>query len=212
LQSPIPPPIGGGSGGQGVDATEQTFLKGAELFWQVQLDQMESARALAIFESFCEKSGRIFIRMLLLPSMMELGMDSDKCLDVCETGLRQEEYYYRHQAAQLLVAVAQKFPTNEIKIDKLIHDKDLSVRVYAAKIHWQRKKKADAVLPVLLDALDRKKHQSYYYEEILSSTLSTLGDMGDEGRAAMPEVAKLTKDPNPKVAKLASDTLSKIGK
>jgi HEAT repeat protein len=212
LQSPIPPPIGGGSGGQGVDATEETFMKGAELFWQARLDETNRARALGILESFCEKSGRIFIRMLMLPSMMELGLARDKCLDVCQTGLRQEEYYYRHQAAQLLVAVANNFPTNEIKVDELIHDKDLSVRVYAAKVHWQSNKKADAVLPMLLDALDRKKYQSYYYEEILSSALSTLGDMGSEGRASMPEVAKLTQDPNPKVARLATDTLNRMGK
>lgn len=212
LQSPIPPPIGGGNGGQGVDATEQTFMKGAELFRQVLLDETEKARALGILESFCEKSGRIFIRMLLLPPMMELGLTKEKCIDVCETGLRQEEGYYRIQAAQLLVAVAEKFPTNNVKVEELIQDKDLGVRVYAAKIHWQKNKKAEAVLPVLVDALDRKKHQSYYYEQILTSALSTLGDMGKDGRAASSEVVKLTQDPNPKVAKLATDTLSKLGK
>ena len=85
-------------------------------------------------------------------------------------------------------------------------------RVYAAKVHWQRKKEADAILPVLLDALDRKRHQSYYYEEVLNSALSTLGDMGGAARPAASEVAKLTQDPNPKVAKLATDTLNKIGR
>jgi HEAT repeat protein len=211
LQNPIAPPIGSGNGGQGVEATEQVFIKGAELFPQLHLADTEKARALGILESFCEKSGRNFIRMLLLPAMMELGLSREKCVDVCETGLRQEEYYYRLQAAQLLVGVAERFPSNEIKVDELIHDKDLGVRVYAAKIHWRNNKKAEVVLPVLTDALDRKKHQSYYYEQILSTALSVLGDIGSEAHAASSAVAALTHDPNPRIAQLATDTLNKIG-
>ena len=97
--------MGGGSGGQAVDSTEQAFMKGAELFQQVSLAETEKARAVGIMESFCDKSGRIFIRMLLLPAMMDLGMTRDKCLDVCMTGLDRDEIYYRLQAAELLVAV-----------------------------------------------------------------------------------------------------------
>ncbi len=108
-QNPITPPIGAGSGGQGVGATEEAFMKGAGLFQQLSLTETEKARALGIMESFCDKSGRIFIRMLLLPAMMDLGMTRDKCLDVCMTGLHQNEDYYRFQAAQLLVAVAESF-------------------------------------------------------------------------------------------------------
>jgi HEAT repeat protein len=212
LQNPIPPPLGGGNGGQGVDATEQIFMKGAELFREMGLGETEKARALGILESFCEKSGRIFICMLLLPAMMELGLAKEKCIDVCETGLRQEEYYYRLQAAQLLVAVAGKFPANEVKVEELIRDKDLGVRVYAAKIHWRKHKSADAVVPVLTEALDRKKHQSYYYPEILNAALSELGEIGSEARAARSDVATLTQDPNPQIAKLATDTLNKLGK
>jgi hypothetical protein len=212
VQGPIPPPIGGGNGGQGVDAKEQVFLKGAELFGQLHLAEPEKARALAILESFGEKSGRIFIRMLLLPEMMDLGLARDQCLDVCETGLRQEEYYYRLQAARLLVAVAEKFTVRENKVDQLIRDKDLGVRVYAAKIYWRNHKGPKAVVPVLAEALDGKKHQSYYYGEILSSALSQLGEIGPEARDAREDVQRLTHDPNPRIAQMAMDTLSKLGK
>jgi hypothetical protein len=68
------------------------------------------------------------------------------------------------------------------------------------------------VVPVLVDALDRKKHQSYYYPQILNAALSELGEIGSEARAARSNVATLTNDPNPQVAKLASDTLNKLGK
>jgi HEAT repeat protein len=213
LQNPLPPPIwGNGNGGQGVDATEQIFMKAAELFQQMGLPETDKARALGLLESFCKKNGRIFVRMLLLRPMLDLGLDREQCIDVCETGLRQEEDYYRLQAAGLLVAVAEKFPADEINVDELIRDKDVGVRVYAAKIHWRNHKNAEAVVPVLADALDRKPYQSYYYWEILNAALRELGDMGSEGRAARSDVAKLTNDPNPQVAKLAADTLNKLEK
>ena len=128
------------------------------------------------------------------------------------TGLRQEENYYRLQAAQLLVQVAEKFPENAINVAELLGDKDLGVRVYAAKIQWRNNKQPEAVLPILVDALDRKKYQSYYYEQILSAALGELGDLGSEARPARSSVATLTQDPNPKIAKLAAETLSKLDK
>lgn len=212
LQEPIPPPIGGGNGGQGVDATEEIFMKGAELFRQMSLAAPEKRRALAILESFCEKSGRIFVRMLLLPAMMELGMPREKCMDVCVTGLRQEEEYYRLQAAQLLVVVAEKFPATTINVDQLLHDKDVGVRVCAAKIDWRNNQRAEIVVPVLTEALDRKKHQSYYYEEILRAALNELGDIGSPAHAATNEVGVLIHDPNPQIAKLAAETLTKLSR
>jgi len=212
LQQPIPPPIGGGSGGQGVDATEEIFMKGAELFRQMSLPEPEKARALGILEAFCEKSERIFVRMLLLPAMMELGLTREKSADVCVTGLRQEEEYYRLQAAELLVAVAEKFPTAAINVDGLLHDKDVGVRVCAAKIDWRNSKRAEIVVPILTEALDRKKHQSYYYEEILRAALGELGDIGSPAHAATNEVGMLIHDPNPQIANLAAETLKKLAR
>jgi hypothetical protein len=212
VQNPATQPIGGGSGGQGIDATEQCFMKGAELFQQLPLAEAEKARALGIMESFCGKSGRIFVRMLLLPAMMDLGMTRDKCLDVCMTGLHQKEDYYRLQAAQLLIAVDGKFPTNEVGVNDLIHDKELGVRVCAAIIHWRKNKNPAAVVPVLADALDRKKYQSYYYPQILRAALRELGEIGAQASAAKTDVAALTKDPDPQIAQLATDTLVKLGK
>jgi HEAT repeat protein len=211
LLMPLAPPIGGGSGGQGVDATEQMFMKSAALFSEMELGEKEKVKMLGLLESFCEKSGRIFIRMLLLPSMMKLGFPREKCIDVCNTGLQQEEEYYRLQAAQLLALVAEKYPVDEINLNELIHDKDVGIRVYTAKIHWRKNRRADVVVPVLTEALDRNKHQSYYYAEILPAALNTLGEIGIKARAAESTVSILTQDPNPNIAKLASETLRKIG-
>lgn len=210
LLAPIPPPIGGGSGGQGVDAIEQIFMKSAALFSEMELDEAQKANLLGLLESFCQKSGRIFIRMLLLPSMMKLNFPRDKCIDVCNTGLQQEEYYYRLQAAQLLTLVSEKYPVDEINLNDLIHDKDVGIRVYAAKIYWRKRRQPELIVPILTEALDRNKHQSYYYAEILPVALNTLREIGADARAAESAVSSLTRDPDPKIAKLATETLSKI--
>ncbi|HVV71073.1 MAG TPA: HEAT repeat domain-containing protein [Verrucomicrobiae bacterium] len=210
VQSPVPPPLGGGNGGQAIDELEQVFLKGAELFQQVKLAEPERSKALAVLDSFCEKSDRIFVRMLLLSAMMDLGLPEERCLDVCQTGLRQEEYYYRLQAARLLGVVAERFP-GMVNADELMGDKDLGVRVYAARIHWRNHKRPEAVLPVFIEALDRKKYQSYYYDEILNAALGGLGDLGSEARPARTNLATIIEDPNPQVAALAKETMRKMG-
>jgi len=45
------------------------------------------------------------------------------------------------------------------------------------------------VVRVFADALDRKRHQSYSYSEILSAALSGLADIGSEARSVRSEVA-----------------------
>ena len=207
---PLPPPIGGGNGGQGINATEQVFMKSADLLGKMSLDQAEQAHALALLESFCDRSGRIFIRMLLLPSMMQLGLPANKCVAVCATGLQQEPVYYRIQAAQLLTLVAGKFPLDGVDVDALLHDKEVGVRVYGAIAHWQVNKRAITVVPVLTEALDRNKHQSYYYAQILPAALKSLGEIGPQASAALGDLAALSRDPNPTIAKLANEALANI--
>lgn len=212
LQMPIKPPLGGGDGGQGVNATEQTFMKAAELFQKMEMSKTETTNALALLQSFCEKSGRIFVRMLLLPAMMDLGYPRQKCIEVCDAGLQKGEIYYRLQAAQLLVRVSDRFQGQGIDPEPLIHDQDVGVRVYACQIHWRKNKRASDVIPILTEALDRNKHQSYYYAEILPAALNTLGEIGMAADVAEQNIAVLTKDPNPSIAKLAAETLAKIHK
>ena len=188
-------------------------MKAGELFRRMDLGESEKSKALALLEAWGEKSGRIFIRMLLLPAMVELGFPSDKCLQVCKTGLDQTEDYYRIQAARLLATVIEKHPVNELNLDSLIRDRDVGVRVYAAKIHWQKNRQAETVVPVLIESLDRSKHQSYYWDiEIQPVALAVLRDIGAEAHEAIGTLENLTHDPNPAVVKLASEALVKIRK
>jgi HEAT repeat protein len=198
--------------GQGVDERDQAFMAAAELFQKMDLDDSQKARALALLQKWCDKHNRIFIRMLLLNSMMDLGLAPAQCLAVCEAGLRRGEEYYRLLAAQLLNQLDQKHPMESFNPDADLNSTDVGVRVNVAAIHWRRNHQAAVVVPVLIESLDRTKYQSYYYPQILPVALATLGDIGPDARAAIPVLERTAKDPNPGVARAATDALVKIRK
>jgi hypothetical protein len=212
LRKPIEAQPGGGSGGQGVNAQEQLFMQAAALLPRLALEDADREKALRLLESFCDKSDRIFIRMLLLSAMLELGFPVDKCVQVCQTGLKQEEEYYRIQAAQLLSAVGEKHTLENVDLNALLRDANLGVRVHSACAHWRHYHQAQAVVPVLVDALDRNRHQSYYYAQILSVALGALGRIGPEAGDAAAAVTEATHDPDPNIAELATGTLKRIRK
>lgn len=163
-------------------------------------------------DAWGDKSKRIFIRMLLLPAMVNLGFPKEKCFEVCNTGLNQSEDYYRLQAARLLAMVTEKYPVDEQYLAPLLHDRDVGVRIYAATIHWRMNRQAPEVVPILIESLDRSKYQSYYYAETQPVALAVLGDIGPEARDAAGMLEKLSSDPNPSIAKLASEALAKVRK
>ena len=71
-------------------------------------------------------------------------------------------------------------------------------------------KRASDVVPVLAEALDRNKHQSYDYAEILPAALKALGEIGNDASGAVEAVTVLTHDPNPDIARQASEVLGRI--
>jgi HEAT repeat protein len=207
----VPMP-GWGNGGQGVSAGDQSFMGAGELFCKMNLSEPDRSKALALLEAWCDKSERIFVRMLLLPAMMNLGFPKEKCVEVCKTGLNQNEVYYRIQAARLLTAVSDKYSVEEVDLEALLHDADVGVRVYAAKAHWRKNRQAKAVVPVLIESLNRSKHQSYYFAETQPVALGVLGDIGPEAHEAIETLEKILSDPNPRIVTLASEALAKIRK
>ena len=108
------------------------------------------------------------------------------------------------------MAVGSRYPLDGVDLDTLIHDKELGVRVCGASVHWHKNKQAAAVVPALIEALDRNKHQSYYYAQILPIALRTLGEIGPEAREATEVLTAVASDPNPAVAKMAADALASV--
>lgn len=207
-----PPITKGSSGGQTVGKSDQLFLKAAHMLCKAKFDSASKARSLELLQAGCDKAGRIFIRMLLLPSMMDLGFPSEQCFQVCESGLAQPEDYYRLQAARLLNRLCEKHSVrHDTCLDNLLRDPDIGVQVYAALIHWRKHHDAKIVVPILADALDRNKHQSYYYDiEILPTAIKALGDLGPDGKDATTALENMTHDPNTKVADAASAALKSV--
>ncbi len=202
---------GGDEGGQGVNEHEENILQAAGLFQKMNLKDPERAKALSILRTFAEKkSKRIFIRMLLLPAMLDLGYPTEKCVKVCRDGLGYSEDYYRIQAAGLLADVAVKRPTADLNEGALLRDDNVSVRVDAAKIHWLKHRDAKIVVPILVDALDRSKYQSYYYSQTQREALGVLGEIGPDAKSALSAIVALKEDPNAAVVKLASEVGTKI--
>ena len=181
-----------------------------ELFRKMHLNAPEKSKALALLEAWGDKSNRIFVRMLLLPAMMDLGFPREKCIAVCKTCLSQSEDYYRLQAARLLTMVSDKYSLNGLDLDELIHDANVGVRIYAAKIHWRKNRRAQAIVPVLIESLDRSKHQSYYYAETQPVALAALSEIGPEAHEAIGTLEKLFSDPNPAIVKMATEAVAKI--
>ena len=206
--SPAAP--GGIDSGQGIGGSEQLFLKAGSLFAKMKLQEPEKSRAFSLLKSCCDKSDRIFVRMCLLPDMMELGLQKEECVTICRKGLKRPEDYYRIQAARLMAEVGEKYSLEGIDLTALLQDPEVGVRVYAAKMHWLKNRQAAVVVPILIEALDRNKHQSYYYPEILRTAISTLGEMGAEAKEAKPVLEKIKQDPDPTVVKLATDALGQM--
>ncbi len=212
LQNPIPPPFGGGSGGQGVDCDRPGVPEGCRAVPTIAPRRNGKSQG--------ARNHGIILRQVwphLHPHAAPSGDDGPghdqgqmpRCL---HDGTASERGLLSASGGPAFGRCRRKFPTNEIGVDDLIHDKEVGVRVYAARIHWRNHRDPETVVPVLADALDRKKYQSYYYPQILRAALGELGEIGAEARAARADVVVLTKDPDPQIAQLATDTLIKLGK
>ena len=99
---------------------------------------------------------------------------------------------------------------NNALLDELIHDANVGVRIYSAKIHWRKNRRAQAIVPVLIESLDRSKHQSYYYAETQPVALAVLSEIGPEAHEAIGTLEKLFSDPNPAIVKMATEAVAKI--
>ena len=141
--------------------------------------------------------------------MMELGLGRDEGLAVCREGMSAPEDYNQIQAARLMAQLSERWAADEKTVEEMLGSDQVGVRVYGATVHWKMHQKAEVVLPKLIDALDRKKYQSYYYPEIQRAALTTLKDMGTEAAPAKKELEELRSDPNPDVVKMVNEILMK---
>jgi HEAT repeat protein len=189
---------------------ERPFVTAAELFGRMPLSVEERQKALNLLEESCEKSGRLSVQLRLLRGMLRLGYSPRKGIEVCRAGIKSNEKYYRFRAMLILGEIAEQYPEEQIDFNELMNDPYVGVRVYAAKAEWLKKGKAGEVVPVLVDALDRGKYEENNYQDIQTIALEVLGMIGPEAKSALNAVETLRGDPDPNVAKLASETAKRI--
>jgi hypothetical protein len=200
-----------GESGQGVSHGDQLFMSAAETFGEMKLQEPDRATACTLLQHWAKKSGRIFVEMCLLhPGMFDLGLPETDCLRICREGLTRPEDYYRIQAARLLATISERFTIDDSFLNPLLTDSDVNVRIYGAKIHWTKHHDAKIATPILVEALDRQKHQSYWYEYNIHVAFETLRDIGPAARDAIHTLEKAANDPNPKIVTLATAALHKI--
>lgn len=72
------------------------------------------------------------------------------------------------------------------------------------------KHQAAVAVPILVEALDRAKHQSYYFAQTQPVALAALAEIGPEAAEAVPALESLRDDPNPSITNLAWRALGKI--
>ncbi len=199
-----------GSPASGLGPSESLFVAADDLFTKMPLSAEERIQALHLLESCCEKSGRIYLRLSLLRSMLQLGFPAEKGIEICRAGLKSNENFHRLIAAQSLAEIAEKYPGEDVDFEELLHDSYVGVRVNAAKGVWLKTRNATELAPVLVDALDRAKYQEQSYPDIQSTALEVLALIGPEAKSAAKAVESLRNDPDPKVANLACETLKQL--
>jgi len=96
-----------------------------------------------------------------------------------------------------------------------LRNRDLNVRLAAAKGLWNITKKADIVIPVLADLLEDKWAAAFEPGEarrrFLQSVIESLGRIGPPAKAAIPALTAKTKDKNRLINASALNALKEIG-
>src|SRR5262249_22043517 len=146
----------------------------------------------------------------LLGTMLQLGFPVQKAVQLCRAGIESSERFHRLQAVDILCELAEKYSVEGIDFGELLKNDYVLVRVYAAKELWLKKRNATELVPVLVDALDRSKYQEYHYSDIQSTALEVLGMIGPQATGAAKTLELLKTDPDPVVAKAATETLRRI--
>jgi HEAT repeat protein len=124
-------------------------------------------------------------------AMERIGRPTSADIPILLDGLANARADYRAAAAQTLTWVVTP-ETKNIKrpLERALKDDDARVRVFAAQAHWIALRKADAVLPVLTEAL---KHPTD--PGVRSGAAHVLAMMDRDARPALDQLVRvMTKD------------------
>jgi HEAT repeat protein len=168
-----------------------------------------------------------------------LRLSHDKAFDLCSTQLKESSYAERalrsgsqpavpalikalgikesttrEKAARILGGFGELAVEAVSALTSTLNDRNLDVRLAAAKGLWNITKTADAAVPVLIDLLDEKWAADFEAGEsrrrFLQSVIESLGRIGPPAKAALPALTKRTKDNNRHISESALKAVKEI--
>jgi HEAT repeat protein len=120
----------------------------------------------------------------------------------------------REKAARTLGCLGEMAAEAVPALTTALHDKDLDVRLAAAKGLWNISKNAEVVAPVLVDLLEEKRAAASDASEsrrrYFQTVIEALWRIGPLAKAAIPILNDLTKDPNRHISESALNALKRI--
>jgi HEAT repeat protein len=130
------------------------------------------------------------------------------------SALESSDPLTREKAARTLGSIGEAAAEASRALTKTMHDKDLSVRLAAAKGLWNVTKNADLVGPVLVELL--KAHSAERTDDgearrrSLQTVIEALQRMGPPAKVAVPALRAMIKDKNRHISESAQSALRDI--
>lgn len=120
----------------------------------------------------------------------------------------------REKAVRILGGLGELAVEAAPALAKALRDKQMDIRLGAAKALWNTTKKADLVVPVLVDLLDEKwatgQESSEARRRFLQTVMEALWRIGPAAKAAIPALAAKAKDKNRLISEAALSAMREI--
>jgi HEAT repeat protein len=181
--------------------------EGVRLMAQAGLDQLRLSRAKAIDLCAAQLKESSYAEMALRYS----GQPAAGALI---EALGSQEATTREKAARILGCFGESAIEAVPALTTTLHDKNLDVRLAAAKALWIITKTADVVVPTLVDLLAEKWAPAFDAGEsrrrFLQSVVESLGRIGPPAQAATATLTKIAKNNNRHLSESAQHALREI--
>jgi HEAT repeat protein len=128
--------------------------------------------------------------------------------------LKAGERTAREKALRILSSLGEVAAEAVPELTKLLHHKDLEARLAAAKSLWNITKKAEAIVPALIDLLEEARRSGPEADEerrrLLQTIMEALRRIGPAASGAAPALMAIAKDKNRHVSESAVSALREI--
>jgi HEAT repeat protein len=157
-------------------------------------------------ESICDRINRVDAAIaigLIGPTAKEAAPA------LTETMTKDEVYLVRSEAALALGRVGQTNRETMNALRKALNDESRQVRASAAVAVWQLKHDAKITLPVLIESLESNATDRFGKLDFRAKrfAVQSIGEMGKEGRRAIPILIQMLKDKEFGIGRFASVAL-----